>query len=135
MKRPLSRSCRQMAAALLMSVTLSVAQTPANSPPPNAPQQKAPAPPQAYDPELVQQGKNLFAQDCAFCHGRDAAGGEIGPDLTRSKVVRDDVGGDQIGPVVRNGRAESGMPPFDLSDQQIESLVAFVHTQQKTAMT
>ena len=28
-----------------------------------------------------------FSQDCAFCHGRDAGGGETGPDLTRSKLV------------------------------------------------
>jgi mono/diheme cytochrome c family protein len=25
-------------------------------------------------------GKTLFAQNCAFCHGRDAGGGESGPD-------------------------------------------------------
>ena len=51
-------------------------------------------------------------QDCAFCHGRDAGGGEDGPDLTRSKLVADDVGGDKIGPVVRNGRAADRHAPF-----------------------
>src|SRR5258708_1523137 len=35
----------------------------------------------------------LFVQRCAFCHGRDAGGGETGPDLTRSKMVADDTGG------------------------------------------
>ena len=29
------------------------------------------------------RGKALFARNCAFCHGRDAAGGESGPNLTR----------------------------------------------------
>src|ERR1035438_4249139 len=42
------------------------------------------------------RGKTLFARDCAFCHGRDAAGGESGPDLTRSRLVARDVRGDKI---------------------------------------
>lgn len=87
-----------------------------------------------YSPDLVQQGSALFRQDCSFCHGRDAGGGESGPDLTRSKLVAADVDGDKIGPVVRNGRPDKGMPPFDRSDQQIASLVAFIHTQQNLAL-
>jgi len=86
-----------------------------------------------YPPQLVQQGGALFRQDCSFCHGRDATGGESGPDLTRSKLVAADVNGDKIGPVVRNGRPDKGMPPFARSDQQIASLVAFIHTQLQTA--
>jgi cytochrome c oxidase cbb3-type subunit 3 len=89
----------------------------------------------AYPAELVQSGSALFRRDCSFCHGRDAGGGETGPDLTRSKLVTQDVDGDQIGPVVRNGRPDKGMPPFDRSDQQIASLVAFIHTQQNNALT
>jgi cytochrome c oxidase cbb3-type subunit III len=85
--------------------------------------------PQAYSPDLVESGSSLFVQRCAFCHGRDAAGGEQGPDLTRSKLVAGDEGGDQIGPVVRNGRPEKGMPHFDLADSDIAALVAFIHNQ------
>ena len=88
----------------------------------------------SYPASLVQQGAALFRQDCSICHGRDATGGESGPDLTRSKVVTADVNGDKIGPVVRNGRPEKSMPPFDRTDQQIASLVAFIHTQQKAAL-
>lgn len=83
-----------------------------------------------YPPSLVQQGAALFRQDCSFCHGRDATGGETGPDLTRSKLVAADVNGDKIAPVIRNGRPEKRMPPFNRSDQQIASMVAFIHTQQ-----
>ena len=90
--------------------------------------------PKSYPPELVQQGSALFRKDCSFCHGRDAGGGESGPDLTRSKLVTADVDGDKIGPVVRNGRPDKGMPPFDRSDQQIGSLAAFIHTQQNNAL-
>ena len=33
-------------------------------------------------------------------------------------------------PVIRNGRPQKRMPPFNRTDQQIASLVAFIHTQQ-----
>jgi len=82
-----------------------------------------------YPAELVRQGTALFRQDCSFCHGRDAGGGESGPDLTRSKLVSSDVDGDKIAPIVRNGRPDKGMPHFELSEDDIQSLVAFIHTQ------
>jgi cytochrome c oxidase cbb3-type subunit 3 len=87
----------------------------------------------SYPASLVQQGAALFRQDCSFCHGRDATGGESGPDLTRSKLVAADVNGDKIGSVVRSGRPDKGMPPFDRTDQQIANLVAFIRTQQRAA--
>jgi len=40
-----------------------------------------------------------------------------------------------IGNIVRTGRPQKGMPHFDFSDQQIASLVAFLHTQQNNALT
>jgi cytochrome c oxidase cbb3-type subunit 3 len=89
-----------------------------------------------YSPSLIETGNNLFVQNCAFCHGRDAGGGEDGPDLTRSKVVAEDVGGNKIGPVVRNGRPQNGMPAFaSMTDSDIAALVAFVHTQKLIADT
>lgn len=84
--------------------------------------------------ELVQKGAALFRQDCSFCHGREAGGGESGPDLTRSKVVAQDVNGDKIGVVVRSGRPDKGMPPFDKSDSEIASLAAFIHTRQNNTL-
>jgi cytochrome c oxidase cbb3-type subunit 3 len=140
-----------LAAFWLMSVAGSAAQTPANSQQPGSgikqsdvkqsefkpsdvKQNQADAA-KSYPPDLVQQGSALFRSDCSFCHGRDAGGGESGPDLTRSKLVTADVDGDKIGPVVRNGRPDKGMPPFDRSEQQIASLVAFIHTQQNNANT
>jgi len=84
-----------------------------------------------FPAELVKAGEILFVQHCAFCHGRDTGGGESGPDLTRSKLVTDDVDGNQIGPVVRNGR--NTMPRFTLSDQELAELAAFIHTQKNIA--
>jgi cytochrome c oxidase cbb3-type subunit 3 len=56
-------------------------------------------------------------------------------DLKGSKLVTEDVDGDKIGVVVRNGRPQKGMPHFDFSDQQMASLMAFIHTQQNNALT
>lgn len=78
-------------------------------------------------------GESLFVQNCAFCHGRDAGGGEEGPDLTRSKLVAEDLGGDKIGPVVLNGRQEKGMPRFKLGDQEVKDLAAYIHAEKKLA--
>jgi cytochrome c oxidase cbb3-type subunit 3 len=84
--------------------------------------------------EAAAAGGSLFQQNCAFCHGRDAGGGETGPDLTRSKLVTADVGGDKIGDVVLHGRPDKGMPAFNFSTEQITNLAAFIHAQQTKAM-
>ncbi|MDT7817377.1 MAG: hypothetical protein QOJ42_7293 [Acidobacteriaceae bacterium] len=88
-----------------------------------------------HSADLAAAGGSLFQQNCAFCHGRDAGGGETGPDLTRSKLVSADVGGDKIGEVVLHGRVDKGMPAFQLSPEQITQLAAFIHTQQTKAMS
>src|SRR6476660_10346520 len=85
----------------------------------------------AYPAALADSGKTLFGQNCAFCHGRDAGGGESGPDLMDSDLVTSDVRGDKIGPFVRNGRPENGMPAFKLSPQEVSELAAFLHTQKQ----
>jgi cytochrome c oxidase cbb3-type subunit III len=81
----------------------------------------------------LESGNTLFLQKCAFCHGRDAGGGETGPDLTRSDLVKGDVQGDKITPVIRNGRPDKGMPPFALSEQDIGDLVLFIHERKRIA--
>jgi cytochrome c oxidase cbb3-type subunit III len=122
------RWCVVLAGTWALASALSAAQNA-----PQAPTANPSSGPKSYPPELVQTGAALFRQDCSFCHGRDAAGGESGPDLTRSHLVTRDVNGDRIGPVIRNGRPDKGMPPFDISDPQVAALVAFVHTQQQNA--
>ena len=82
---------------------------------------------QTYSADEIQAGRSLFAARCGFCHGRDTAGGESGPDLTRSTLVANDVRGDQIGPVLRNGRVDRGMPAFDLAARDLAAIIAFVH--------
>jgi cytochrome c oxidase cbb3-type subunit III len=115
---------RYLLLAILAGASIGAAQ---DSPPPPA------AAPETFPPTVVEAGQARFLKDCAFCHGRDAGGGEDGPDLTRSKLVADDHGGGQIGPVVRNGRPEKGMPRFTVSDQELAELVAFIKTQKTLA--
>jgi cytochrome c oxidase cbb3-type subunit 3 len=85
-----------------------------------------------FPPEQIQAGKTLFAAQCSFCHGRDAGGGESGPDLMASALVEQDVRGDKIGPVVRNGRSGK-MPAFQQTDEQLAGLVAYIHDQKTKA--
>lgn len=127
--------CVTTACVLAASLGVSSAQTTTRSPQTPSTARRAGTPAKAYSPVLVEDGKALFRQDCSFCHGRNATGGEGGPDLTRSKLVTSDVGGDKISVVVRNGRADKGMPQFDLSTQEIAGLVAFIHTQQNLVAT
>ncbi len=89
------------------------------------------AKPGGYDPAVVRAGHERFLSNCAFCHGRDAMGGESGPNLVSSALVNSDKDGDKIGDVVRNGRP-GGMPKFNVTNAELAELVAFLHTQTAT---
>ena len=78
---------------------------------------------------VAEAGNHLFQRNCAFCHGRDAAGGESGPDLTRSKLVLSDTNGSKVEDVVRNGRPEKKMPAFNFSNEEIHSLFLYIRHQ------
>src|SRR5215831_1543316 len=93
----------------------------------------APAAAQAYPSAQLQTGQRVFVAQCGFCHGRDAAGGETGPDLTRSALVAQDVGGDKLGPVVTAGRTDKGMPAFRMDAADLAAVVAFIHDQKTKA--
>jgi cytochrome c oxidase cbb3-type subunit 3 len=80
------------------------------------------------DKEAAERGRKIFVPTCGFCHGNDAHG-KSGPDLVRSAVVLHDNKGDVLGPVLRNGRPERGMPAFSaLSAEQIADLSTFLHS-------
>jgi len=80
--------------------------------------------------ELIESGRTLFQQQCGFCHGRDAGGGETGPSLVDSELVKRDKAGTEVAAVIRNGRPEKGMPKFDLSGSAMDGVVAFISNQQ-----
>ena len=111
---------------LLVVALLAMQQNPA-SPASQAPPKTVT--PQTYPREVVITGQGRFADECALCHARDAAGSDTGPDLTRSILVAQDVRGDKIGPLVRMGRVDKGMPSLDLSEADVNAIVAFIHDQ------
>ena len=93
-----------------------------------APAPAAPAVATTQASALADAGGKTYQQNCSFCHGRDTMGGESGPDLTRSKLVHDDVNGSNIADVVRLGRnGDKKMPAFNLSADEMSGLVAFIH--------
>src|ERR1700756_4417842 len=63
------------------------------------------------DTAAVERGRTLFKSSCGFCHGQDATGARA-PDLLRSAVVSHDDNGNLLGPTIRNGRPDKGMPSF-----------------------
>jgi cytochrome c oxidase cbb3-type subunit 3 len=85
------------------------------------------------DPAAVERGRKQFVSSCGFCHGDDATGNRA-PDLVRSALVNHDVGGDQIGPVIRAGRPDKGMPGFPFTDSQIADVAAFLHARTREAL-
>lgn len=135
MKRspPLHRAVL-LAAALLSVAGALLAQPPRSEESPAARPLPPSSAPQSYAPELVAEGRARFVASCGFCHGPDATGGSGGSDLTRSEIVAADVGGDRIGPLVRTGRAEAGMPGFPaLAEADLAAIVAYVHDQKTKA--
>jgi cytochrome c oxidase cbb3-type subunit III len=121
-------------ASMLVCIAVCVAQAPSPKAQVGAVKPRSTAVRKSYPAALVESGGELFRKDCSFCHGRDADGGESGPDLTMSKLVTEDVDGNKIGAVVRNGRPDRGMPPFNLSPQEIASVAAFIHTRQNVSL-
>ena len=80
------------------------------------------------DQAAVERGRKIFVPTCGFCHGNDAHG-KSGPDLVRSALVLHDNKGDTIGPVIRNGRPDRGMPAFaSLTAEQIADISTFLHS-------
>ena len=54
--------------------------------------------------------------------------------MVRSALVNHDEDGNLIGPVIKNGREEKGMPAFPYTSAQISDLSAFLHAQTQVAL-
>jgi mono/diheme cytochrome c family protein len=123
-----------LAAVLPTAVRLG-AQEPKVTPPPAQAVPPAQAHPPAeededspkFDTAAVERGRQLLVQQCGFCHGSNARGGQQGPDLTRSDMVQSDEGGKQLGAFLKVGRPELKMPWFDLPEADVSDLSTFLH--------
>lgn len=95
---------------------------------------RRPQRPQAYPDrpkapqEVLDRGKATYGVSCGFCHGSDARGGEIGPNLLRSSIVMQDQSGELIAPIVHGARVDKGMPRIDLTELQISDVSAWLHS-------
>src|SRR4051812_33656155 len=87
----------------------------------------------APDEAAAKKGEPVYKQNCATCHGESARGAQ-GPNLGRSVVVLHDEKGEEIGPVIKNGRPQAGMPGFpQLSADDINNVAQYLHLQVELA--
>ncbi|MGH7671844.1 MAG: c-type cytochrome, partial [Gemmatimonadales bacterium] len=78
--------------------------------------------------EAEYQGWKWFHVYCYRCHGVDAFGGQLAPDLRNSLSAQGGLTRDAFLVAVRDGRPTKGMPPWNvlLNEKQIEELYAYV---------
>ncbi len=87
----------------------------------------------APDEAAARKGEPLYRENCAACHGESGRGGQA-PSLVRSVVVLHDEKGEAIGPLVRNGRPQAGMPAFpNLSADDVYNIAEYLHLQVELA--
>ena len=81
----------------------------------------------------IRMGERLFRQQCGRCHGRDAQGGELGPDLTSGfRNASTDAG---LFTVVREGLPNTEMIGISRSttDQSVWMVVSYLNSLNDTA--
>ena len=89
-------------------------------------QQRAPG-----DPAAIARGRALFGVHCTACHGADLRGGDQGgPNLLRSQIILTDQHGENMLPVIRDGRqgAVGTMPAFRLPEPDILAIAEYIHS-------
>ncbi len=70
------------------------------------------------------RGQELFASNCALCHGPDGKGGAMAPSALNDAVFLGERTDEDLAEVIREGVAGK-MPPFaDLSDEDLLDLIA-----------
>jgi cytochrome c oxidase cbb3-type subunit 3 len=80
------------------------------------------------NPEQVARGKAIYGISCTACHGADLRGGDMGgPNLLRSQLAIVDKEGENIIPVVQNGRGS--MPPIQMSPADAQAVAAYLRSQ------
>ena len=119
------------------AATNDTAETAAPAP---APAPATPAPggnvPAGATPEMVAQGQQIFTStgNCFTCHGADAKGTSLAPNLTDAEWINADGTLDQIANVIRTGVATpkqhpAPMPPMggaSLTPDQVTQVAAYV---------
>jgi cytochrome c oxidase cbb3-type subunit 3 len=87
----------------------------------------------APDEAAAKKGEPLYKQNCATCHGENARGSQ-GPNLVRSVAVLHDEKGEELGPLIKSGRPQGGMPAFPaLSQEELYNISQYLHLQVELA--
>lgn len=78
-------------------------------------------------PELLFEGKSIFQKNCVSCHGPEAQGASIGPNLTDEYWIHRG-GIKDVFKTIKNGVQEKGMIPWgqQLSNAQIAAVATFI---------
>ena len=83
------------------------------------------------DPAVIARGRALYGVRCGACHGADLRGGDQGgPNLLRSQIVLTDQHGENIVPVIRDGRqgGVGTMPAFHLPEEDMLAIAEYFHS-------
>jgi polar amino acid transport system substrate-binding protein len=83
----------------------------------------------------VKEGRSLFNQTCAHCHGPDASTGQSERNLRRLRARYGDDMPDVFRSTVMNGRPDKGMPVWGevLDEKTIDRIYAYLLTVQEEA--
>lgn len=79
------------------------------------------------DAAAADRGRSVWASECVTCHGAQARGTDIGPNLVRSVIVLHDRYGSELGPFLKKGhRTQSGKPSASFTEAQAVDLAHFL---------
>ncbi|MGH7475208.1 MAG: c-type cytochrome [Longimicrobiales bacterium] len=111
--------------------------SPATTPPASQPAPPAGELPAGVTQEMVTQGQQIFTStgNCFTCHGQDATGTQLAPNLTDSEWINIEGDYESIVENVRTGVPQpvqhpAPMPPMggaQLTDEQVRAVAAYVY--------
>lgn len=90
-------------------------------------QEKEKTNPLAGKPEAVAEGRELFRQSCAFCHGMDARGGARGPDLVTGRRTHGETDA-QLFEVISRGVPGTEMPANEMPEEEVWAIVSWLRS-------
>jgi mono/diheme cytochrome c family protein len=121
-----------MAATLLLSSALAFAAADGKWLTKVSPEDHARTNPLAHQPEAIAAGANLYAENCAKCHGVTADGKGSRPTLKSARLQQASDG--DLAWIMKNGVPFKGMPGWGaLPEQERWQLVAYLRSLNTTA--
>jgi cytochrome c oxidase cbb3-type subunit III len=83
----------------------------------------------AFDPAAVERGRTAFAEQCGSCHRSNGRGGQgfPGPDLIRSVLVLQDVGGKQLRTYLEGAHHDKNSVPLARPQADLSDIATFLH--------